>query len=166
MNVSKASLIPGILTIGLLTACGQDSAQEELLDYLNGPYDEFLDMYDELSYIYDDYEDAGSQGDDEQVLEIIQTDLIPQYDEMYDHLTSLSFEEADIEALNELLIEETSYNQEAVLAEEEAYRIVLENGESADELFNERDEYYDLADEKLMEFDQLLNELMETYDVE
>ena len=159
MNVSKASLIPGILTIGLLTACGQDSAQEELLDYLNGPYDEFLDMYDELSYIYDDYEDAGSQGDDERVLEIIQADLIPQYDEMYDHLTSLSFEEADIEELNELLIEETSFNQEAVLAEEEAYRIVLENGESADELFDERDE-------KLMEFDQLLNELMETYDVE
>ncbi|GAK03472.1 hypothetical protein JCM19037_1799 [Geomicrobium sp. JCM 19037] len=151
----------------LLTGCNSsDETQEELLSYLNGPYDEFLVMYEEVELIYDEYDERGANGEDEEVLEIIREDLIPQFELMQDHLTDQQFDSDEIEQLNDLLIEETSYNLQAVEVDEDAFSSVVESGEDAEQLFDERDELYMQADEVLAEFEQYLDELLDTYEIE
>ncbi|WP_042425866.1 hypothetical protein [Geomicrobium sp. JCM 19039] len=155
------------VSILLLTGCNNvDDTQEELLSYLNGPYDEFLIMYEEVELIYDEYDERGANGEDEEVLEIIREELIPQFELMHDHLTDQQFESEEIEQLNDLLIEETSYNLQAVEVDEDAFSSVIESGEDAEQLFDERDELYMQADEVLAEFEQYLDDLLDTYEIE
>jgi hypothetical protein len=151
-----------------LSACS-DPVAEELVDYLNNEMSQFSIMEEELEASYDNYERAAQAGDENLMYEIHQEQLKPQTEEIYELITSIEFEHEEVEQLNQLLIEEMSYKREALLVEEEGFELALLVDEShhdeAREKFDRRDELYEQANHKMVQFLERLEEMEDQYNI-
>ncbi|MBB6450504.1 vacuolar-type H+-ATPase subunit I/STV1 [Geomicrobium halophilum] len=162
-------LLKGVaaITFSLLVLAGCGSEDEDFLNYLNGPYDEFLDMEEELDSLYDEYDAALADNDEEEAFVIVKEDLIPQLELMVEHVESVSVEDEEVQDLHDILVEETRLNLESMLTEEEAFEAVSEenDGEQSEQLLEERDELLNEVDAKRDEFINQMEVLMEEHDI-
>ncbi|SDJ01935.1 hypothetical protein [Natribacillus halophilus] len=152
--------------IFLLTACNE-TGEEEFLEYIYGPHAEYRNIEEDLTMMYDEYQTAADLGDDEEMFSIIINDLQPQIELMNNYLQDVQLSHTDNQDLHAMLQAEAQYYLAAINVEEEAFIAAIEDNDQAraEELFQERDEYYEQAYEQSLLFQTRMDVLLQRHEI-
>lgn len=155
----KKYLFGVFISLVLLTGCGSDPVQEELLDYINT---DMSALADKEATAIDAYEKATGENytDDQTLYNELTNVIIPTYKEFVEQLEEVKVESDELKELHEMYVEAANTQYNAFLKIVDA----IEKGDTG--IISEANEMLSEARNQLRTYQSELEKLAKEHDVE